>query len=70
MPLFCIASHHCSKYRYHWDNLKGNIGLFGPVVYVQKSGVYRCTVENRQSGAKCRSRSITVKDGIIILHFI
>ena len=64
MPLFCIASHHSSKYRYHWDNIKGNVGLYGPVLYVTKSGTYGCTVENKDNGAKCRSGSIRVADGM------
>lgn len=64
MPLFCVASHHSSKYRYHWDNVKGNVGLYGPVLYVTKSGTYRCTVENKDNGAKCRSGSIHVADGM------
>ena len=66
VPLFCVASRHSSKYKYHWDNIKGNVGLYGPVLYVMKSGTYRCTVENRHNGATCRSRSIRVVDDMIV----
>ena len=44
--------------------MKGNVGLYGPVLYVTKSGMYRCTVENKDNGAKRRSGSIRVADGM------
>ena len=45
MPLYC---HHSLSYEYAWDNLSGNVGMHSPVLYVNKPGVYHCSVTDNQ----------------------
>ena len=60
IALFCIASQHSFSLRYTWDNMHGVVGAKSPVLFANKSGVYRCTVEN--DGQKCYSRSIFITE--------
>lgn len=67
VPLFCVASKHCSSYQYNWDNLHGNVGQLSPVLYANKVGIYRCTITHGLEGlsaSKCYSKSISVNEGI------
>ena len=63
--LFCIASTHNSLLSYRWHNLHGDLDLLSPVYYAHKSGIYKCTVDDR-FGNKCYFKSIEVTDGTLI----
>ena len=67
VPLFCIASHHSSSYTYKWDNLNGEVGMHSPILYANKPGVYRCTVDD-DLGHICYSKSISVTEGALLLY--
>ena len=60
IALFCVASQHSFSLRYMWDNMHGVVGAKSPVLFANKSGVYRCTVEN--DGQNCYSRSIFIAE--------
>ena len=64
VPLYCIASHHSLQYTYTWDNLDGEVGMHSPILYVNKPGVYRCTIDD-DLGNQCFSRSIVISEGKI-----
>ena len=59
--VYCIASNHSSSCKYQWRNSDGDVGVNSPVLYVNKPGVYRCTVHC--GGQQCFSRSINVLEG-------
>ena len=65
IPLYCVASHHSLSYVYERDNLCGDVGMHSPVVYVNKPGVYRCSVTDNQK-RRCYSKSITVNEGTVL----
>ena len=67
VALHCVASKHCFDYKYEWDNIDGRVGVDSPVLYVNKVGTYRCKVTNMIDSAQCRSASVSVYEGMIVL---
>lgn len=57
--LYCVASKHSLGFKYTWENDHGVVGVNSPVVFANKTGVYRCTVTNA-TGDKCFSKNIVV----------
>ena len=62
MPLFCVSSTHSLTHIYLWH--ESGVALPGstPVLWVNKTGVYKCTVRESEgsSALECCSREITV----------
>ena len=67
VPLFCVASGHSTTYKYCWSNSSGDVGMFGPVLFAAKPGLYRCTIENKLTDATCKSSNITVTGTTVII---
>ena len=64
LPLYCISSAHNSC-TYHWKDVEDSSRQFtaSPVVYVNKSGVYQCTVMCGTSKVSAKLISVVVALG-------
>ena len=46
LQLYCVVSNHSLSTDYQWSSVSdGTIGVCGPVLYVQNTGIYRCTMK-------------------------
>lgn len=46
-PLFCVANGHKLDYQYQWSKDGATeVGTNSPVLWVNKAGVYKCTVRS------------------------
>ena len=66
VPLYCVASTHSLAHTYQWENSGEAITGSTPVLWVNKPGVYKCTIKGPEVSCpvECCSRGITVH-GII-----
>ena len=69
IPLYCVASTHSVAHSYGWE--KSGVALPGstPVLWVNKTGVYKCTVKESEDvlAQECCSGEITVHGTINVL---
>ena len=68
MSLYCVASTHSVAHSYQWENSGATLSGSTPVLWVNKTGVYKCTVKGPKDSSplECCSGEITVHGTINI----
>ena len=70
LQLYCVVSNHSLSTDYQWSSVSdGTIGVCGPVLYVQNTGIYRCTITDDRFRV-CTSAEIEVVSGILHVSII
>lgn len=59
IPLYCFTSSHSLDYDYQWEDVNGRIPWSTPVLWVDKAGIYHCTVT--QPGTSTSFHGFTVE---------
>jgi hypothetical protein len=62
VALYCVASNHTVLHSYQWENSGEALSGSTPVLWVNKEGIYKCTVKESEdsSSPECSSREISV----------
>ena len=63
IPLYCVASNHTVLNCYRWESSGVSLPGSSPVLWVQKAGVYKCSIKEMEdaSSPQCVSRDIAVR---------
>ena len=60
VPLYAVASCHKPEYTYTWNRSGVSIGTNSPVLWINESGLYRCTVKSNVRTDECTTKLIRV----------
>ena len=64
--IYCIASSHSHTFEYDWMFEEEPTGVSSPVIYVSRTGLYKCEVTS-DTGSICTSNNIEVFSGLFMV---